>query len=106
MIKVNRGIIDIKGNVLEVDRDLGNIIFHVFAFADEFPEEISAPAKKMFQNMIIQAMILAGCNDPEQYADRLQNDKKFIKTIEQMIELVNESIELIRTYVKHTGDEE
>ena len=105
MISSDNGHVKISGDALEVNADLGQIIFNVFNFADEYPG-VTELARKLFQDMIIQATIFAGCNGTEEYIAKLAKDKKFFQTLNDMIEPINQSIDLIRAYVNHMGEEE
>lgn len=105
MISSDNGHVKISGDVLEINEDLGQIIFNVFAFANECPG-VTEIARKLFQDMIIQSTIFGGCNGIEENIAKLAEDKKFFQTLNDMIEPINQSIDLIRTYVNHMGEEE
>ena len=106
MIEIKGVHATIDGNILDVTEEVGHMIFHLFEFCNEYPGESSDAAKQMLEHMIIQTTILAGCNDIKKCTDLMSKDINFMKTFDEMVDPIHQSIDLIRVYMNHLGEEE
>lgn len=104
MIKCNDGKIQIDGDIIDINEEIGNIIMHSFRFAEEFPSEIEDIAKKLYGRTILQTLIISRCNlNSEELYKKMSNENTF-KQFQEMVNEIEKSLNIVRSFLNDLED--
>lgn len=104
MIKCNDGKVEMGGNIIDINADIGNIIMHSFRFAEEFPSELEDIAKKLYGKTILQTLIISRCNlNSEELYKKMSNENTF-KQFHEMVDEIEKSLDIVRSFLNDLED--
>lgn len=99
MTKCNDGKVQMYGDILDINADIGNIIMHSFRFAEQFPPEIENIAKKLYGKTILQTLITSRCNlSPEELYKKMSNENTF-NQFQEMVDEIEKSLNIVRSFL-------
>lgn len=104
MIKCNDGKIQIDGDIIDINEEIGNIIMYSFRFAEKFPSEIEDIAKKLYGRTILQTLIISRCNlNSEELYKKMSNENTF-KQFQEMVNEIEKSLNIVRSFLNDLED--